>query len=324
MCGADGNTANPSNAWPDMTDQIKKYLFPDHSTRVQAVRLTDAWASGLTHQTCPESVVPLLGELVAAAVLLASNIKFNGSLVLQLQGNGPIALMVAECRADLSIRATATMREHRTVPDEVSLQTLFNADGGGRLSVILDPDDRKKESGMQPYQGVVPLEGRSIAEVLGLYMKRSEQLDTQLWLAADATRSVGLLIQRLPHEGGQEAAEPDDDGWQRACHLASTLQHDELLALDTDMMIHRLFWQESLLTYEPGVVRWHCPCSRERVANMLRMLGRDEIDSILAERGHIDISCNFCGKPYTFDAIDCARLFFEPVDTPRTGADSVH
>lgn len=306
-----------------MTDQIKKYLFPDNTARVQAVRITNAWTSGLAHQACPDSVVPLLGELVAAAVLLASNIKFDGALVLQLQGNGPIALMVAECRADLSIRATATVREGRTIPDQASLQTLFNTDGEGRFSVILDPENRKKESGMQPYQGVVPLDGNTIAEVLAHYMKHSEQLDTRLWLAADATRAAGLLIQRLPHEGGQVAADPDDS-WQRARHLAETLRRDELLALDIDPLIHRLFWQESLAAYGPGTVRWHCPCSRERVGNMLRMLGQQEVDDILSERGQVDISCNFCGKPYVFDPIDCARLFLEPVDTPQAGTSSVH
>lgn len=307
-----------------MTNQIKKYLFPDHSTRVQAVRITDAWTSGLAHQAFPDCVAPLLGELVAAAVLLASNIKFDGALVLQLQGNGPVALMVAECRTDLSIRATATLREGRTVPDQGSLQSLFNADGEGRFSVILDPESRKKTSGMQPYQGVVPLDGDTIANVLAHYMKQSEQLDTQLWLAADATRATGLLVQRLPHEGGQGASADPDDGWLRACHLAGTVRRDELLSLDTDPLIHRLFWQESLIAHEPGDVRWHCPCSRARVGNMLRMLGREEIDSILEEQGRIDISCNFCGKPYVFDAIDCAQLFLEPAATPLDSAPSLH
>jgi len=305
-----------------MADQLKKYLFPDHGTRVQAVRLTDAWREGLAHQSCPDCVAPLLGELVAASVLLASNLKFDGSLVLQLQGDGPVALIVVECRADLSIRATATLREGHALPEQGTLQSLLNTKGQGRFIVILDPDEDKKNAGMQPYQGVVPLDGDSVAQVLELYMKHSEQLDTRLWLAADGQRAAGLLVQRLP--GQDTAAGEAGDGWERACHLAGTTRHDELLELETDELVHRLFWQEELIAYEPAAIRWHCPCTRERVAGMLRMLGRDELDGILQERGRVDVSCNFCGKPYVFDAIDCAGLFIGAAGQAGTDTPSVH
>lgn len=183
-----------------MTDQLKKYLLPDHSTRVQAVRLSNAWQTGLAHQSLPECVQTLLGELVAAATLLAANIKFDGSLVLQLQGDGPVALIVVECTADLSIRATATLRENHDIPADGTLQTLLNKNGEGRFVVVLDP--KREDSTMQPYQGIVPLEGSSVAQVLELYMKSSEQLDTRLWLAADDKYCAGLLLQRLPGQGG--------------------------------------------------------------------------------------------------------------------------
>jgi molecular chaperone Hsp33 len=298
-----------------MTDQLKKFLCQDQSARVQAVKLTTAWQSGLAHQHYPECVQRLLGELCSAAVLLAANIKFDGSLVLQLQGDGPIALMVVECSADLAIRATVTVREGHTIPTDGTLQSLLNTQGKGRFIVVLDPN--REATALQPYQGVIPMEGATVAHVLQDYMRNSEQLDTRLWLASNDQHSAGLLLQRLP--GATHASEDDEhthqQTWERLGHLAGTVQYDELLALDTDTLIHRLFWEEDLLAFKPETVRWHCPCSRERVANMLRMLGRDEIEDLLSERETIDISCNFCGKPYRFDSVDCASLFVSPSAT---------
>jgi len=305
-----------------MTDLLKKYLFQDHSVRVQALKLDEAWRTGLAHQSYPPCVQRLLGELAAAAVLLAANIKFDGSLVLQLQGDGPVSLIVVECTSDLSIRATASLREGLAVPRNGSLQSLLNSQGQGRFIVVLDP--RQRNATMQPYQGVVPLEGDSVAQVLEHYMRTSEQLDTRLWLAADAGQASGLLLQRMPDQGGVQELAPGHDTWERAVALASTLEPGELLELDTDTLIHRLFWEESLLAFDPQAVRWHCPCTRERVANMLRMLGQEEVEDILSQRKQIDVSCNFCGKPYQFDAIDCTRLFTSPQDTPPSGAGSIH
>src|SRR5690554_5124294 len=183
-----------------MSDLLKKFLLPDRSTRVQAVRLSRSWQTGLSHQSLPLPVQTLLGELVAAATLLAANIKFDGSLVLQLQGDGPVALLVVECTADLAVRATATLREGHEVPEDGTLQTLLNLNGDGRFVVVLDPN--RKETQMQPYQGIVSLEGETVAQVLELYMRSSEQLETRLWLAADDRHCAGLLLQRLPGEGG--------------------------------------------------------------------------------------------------------------------------
>lgn len=305
-----------------MSDELKKYLFQDNTVRVQAVRLTDAWQDGLEHQHYPDCVRQLLGELVSAAVLLASNIKFDGSLVLQLQGDGPVALIVVECNANLDIRATATLREGIVVPDNGTLQTLLNANGMGRFIVVLDPN--RETTDMQPYQGIVPLEGDSVAQVLEGYMRSSEQLDSRLWLTANGECSAGLLLQRLPGHGGKISASAQEDTWQRAVILAETLQTHELLDLPSDAVVQRLFWEEALLAFEPQTVRWHCPCTRERVGNMLRMLGHAEIESILSETGQVDVSCNFCGKPYLFDAIDCAGLFTENHDSGHANPKSLH
>lgn len=304
------------------TDTLKKYLSPDRTTRVQITNLTESWRTGLAHQHYPPAVQTLLGELAAAAVLLAGNIKFNGSTVLQLQGNGPVHLIVVECTSDMGIRATAHLREGAQIEPDSTLQDLLNTDGQGRFMVILDP--AKKQAGMPAYQGIVPLDGDTVALVLESYMRNSEQLDTHLWLAADAEHCAGLLLQRLPDEGGRADDTLVEPCWLRFVHLADTLKGDELLALDSDTLIHRLFWQEDLLAFDPLSIRWQCSCTRERVSRMLRTLGREEIDSILAEQGQVEVSCNFCGKPYVFDAVDCARLVIEAPDIPLDPHPTLH
>ena len=225
-----------------------------------------------------------MGQLVAASTLLAANLKFDGSLLLQLQGDGAIALMVVECRADLSIRATVKLRE-RPLPETATLQTLLNPGGTAKFIVVLDPP--KNTPGRQTYQGIVPLEGETIAEALEQYMLRSEQLHTRIWLAADALHCSGLLLQRLPVQGGSQQAERDaaDESWNRAQHLAQTLTPAEMLSTDQDTLLHRLFWEETLHVFEARPITWKCSCSRERVADMLRMLGRAEVDDILQEQG---------------------------------------
>ncbi|MGV2898891.1 Hsp33 family molecular chaperone HslO [Achromobacter sp. AGC78] len=294
-----------------MTDQLKKYLTEDRSVRIQAVRLDATWKAVQANHDYPPAITHLLGELVAASTLLAANIKFDGSLVLQIQGDGPIALLVVECRSDLSLRATVKVREGHEVPADGTMQSLLNPGGNGRFIVVLDP--QRKLPGQQPYQGIVPLEGETVAQALQHYMKASEQLDTRLWLAADADHAAGMLVQRLPFHGGTDAPllteQAAADTWDRVVALASTLKRDEVLEADIDTLIHRLFWEDTLLAFDPVAVRWHCPCTRERVASMLRSLGEEEVNSVLAERGQVDVSCDFCGKPYKFDAVDCATLF---------------
>lgn len=302
-----------------MADQLKKYLFTDQSTRVQHVQIEQAWQTGLAHQALPTCVQNLLGELLAAACLLAGNLKFDGSLILQIQGDGPISLLVVECSSAMQVRATVSLREDQDLPSEGDVQSLLNTHGTGRFAVILTPDNTNGD--FSPYQGVVPLEGNTVSDVLEAYMKKSEQLDTRLWLSADANRCAGLLLQRLPGQGGTQQLSDTLETWERAGALAATLTQDELLTLDADTLIHRLFWQESLSSYPAQEVLWHCPCSRERVREMLRMLGSAEVENILTEQASVKVACNFCGMPYEFDPADCATLFLEqpdPLQSPPT------
>ena len=305
--------------------------------RGMLVRLTDSWQEVLRRHAqsgaYPVAVSNLLGEMSAAAVLMQANIKFNGALILQIFGDGPVKVAVAESQPDLSFRATATVVGE--VADAAPLSHMINVTNTGRCAITLDPKDRLP--GQQPYQGVVPLFGdrreklERLSEVLEHYMLQSEQLDTRLVLAANDQVAAGLLIQRIPTMGesnlsGTAAAQAREDAigqsddYNRIAMLAASLTRDELLKLDVDTLLHRLFWQEPLQRFEPAsgtlTPRFACTCSRERVAGMLESLGVAEVESILAERGQVDIGCEFCGAQYVFDPVDAAQLFLNRQHRP--------
>ena len=309
--------------------ELHKFLFDGLPVRGMIVRLTDAWTEILERRRAddaaspwPWPVVELLGEMAAAGVLMQSNIKFNGALVMQIFGEGPVKVAVAEVQHDLSLRVTAKVVGE--VTSDAHLQALVNVNGRGRCAITLDPKDRLP--GQQAYQGVVPLNAShrtdraNLADVLEHYMRQSEQLDTKLVLAASEGVAAGLLIQRLPAEGqaniGQMDAAEQLEHFNRIATLAGSLTGEELLELDVETILRRLFWQEKLLRFDPQTPRFACTCSRERVAGMIRGLGQEEAQSILAERGEIDVSCDFCGQHYRFDAVDAAQIFTAPGDRP--------
>jgi molecular chaperone Hsp33 len=246
--------------------------------------------------------------MLAAAALLSANLKFNGAIIMQIHGDGPVRLLVVECDSGLRMRATAKLAPDAVIDDNASLTELLNVHGHGRFVITLDPQE--KMPGQQPYQGIVPLDGDSVAQVIENYMLRSEQLDTRLWLAADNNVARGLLLQKLPQEGGIGAPDADDlDAWNRTVMLASTLKNEELLETDISTLMRRLFWEETIRVFDPQQPVFHCRCSREKVGNMLKMLGREEVDSALADLGKLGINCDFCGQHYEFDSVDCAQLF---------------
>lgn len=312
--------------------ELHKFLFDGLPVRGMVVRLTDAWQEVLARRRAagpaedwPWPVAQLLGEMAAASVLMQSNIKFNGALVMQVFGDGPVKVAVAEVQPDLALRVTAKVVGE--VGADASLQDLVNVGGRGRCAVTLDPKDRLP--GQQPYQGVVPLSEASgaplgaLAQVLEHYMRQSEQLDTRLVLAADASVAAGVLIQRLPAEGQNNVAggkpmdaEEQFEHFNRIATLAGSLTREELLGLDVETLLRRLFWQERLLRLAVQTPRFACTCSRERVAGMIRGLGAQEAESILAEQGEIDVGCDFCGRHYRFDRVDAARIFADPGDSP--------
>ncbi|MGZ2745343.1 Hsp33 family molecular chaperone HslO [Burkholderia stagnalis] len=302
-----------------MSDQLQKFMFNAAPVRGEIVSLRNTWQEVLTRRDYPVPVRTVLGEMMAACALLSANLKFHGTLVMQIFGDGPVKMLVVQCSSDLSMRATAKFSGDvaQTIGDDVRFADLVNASGHGRCVITLDPAE--KLPGQQPYQGIVPLNGEhgsleSIAQVLEQYMHHSEQLDTRLWLAADRDRAVGMLLQKLPGDGGivPRTTETDADTWERVCTLGGTLSAQELLEVEPEVVFRRLFWQENVQHFEPAVTRFQCTCSREKVGAMLRMLGQDEVDGVIVERGHVEIHCEFCNQRYEFDPVDVAQLFASP------------
>ena len=306
-----------------MADRLLKFLFSNAPVRGEVVRLDGAWQRMIRFHDYPLAVTALLGQMTAAAALLAANIKFNGTLILQIHGDGPVRLLVAECQPGFRLRATAKLTEGAVIAGDAGLADLVNVHGNGRCAITLDPRDRLP--GQQPYQGVVPLTGDSIATALESYMRQSEQLDTRLWLAAGATAAAGVLLQRLPREGGTaagtraygkqpaqhpgEQAGEDDDAWPRATLLAGTLSAAEMLAEPAETIARRLFWEEQLQHAAPATPQFSCSCSRERIGRMLTSMGREEVDAILAEHGRVEVTCDFCNAQQVFDPVDVGQLF---------------
>ena len=318
--------------------ELHKFIFEGLPVRGMLVRLTDSWREVLQRRAAsndafPEPVRVLLGEMAAAGALMQASIKFDGALVLQVYGDGPVKLAVVEVQSDLAFRVTAKV-VGEVVP-HAQVEAMLNVHGQGRCAITLDP--KTKFPGQTPYQGVVSLHGdqreplQKISEVLEHYMLQSEQLDTCLILAANDDTAAGLLIQRVPVEGAGNLGQRNEDeiglneDYKRLAMLAATLTRDELLTLDADTLLRRLFWEENLKRFpsqtgEHGP-RFACSCSRERVGRMLISLGRPEVDDIVAEQGRAEIGCDFCGIKYHFDAVDVGELFTPtPQQAPGSAA----
>ena len=275
-------------------DRLHRFMFEHFPIRGQLVHLDAAWRALIEHREYPVGVRDTLGQAAAAALLLASTIKFKGVLSLQLQGDGPVHLMLVQCTDGLGVRGLA--RHGEEAANLTEFDKLF---GNGNLTVSLET-----ESAAQRYQGIVPITGPGLAAALQLYFENSEQLLTRLWLHADADGASGMLLQRLPAEV------PDvEDAWRRVQLIGDTLTPEELRTLADQEILHRLFNEDDVRLYEAAPVYFRCRCSRERVTGMLQGLGEQEIRSVLAERGEVEVRCDFCNRAYTFDAVDVAQLF---------------
>ncbi|WP_018232610.1 Hsp33 family molecular chaperone HslO [Thioalkalivibrio thiocyanodenitrificans] len=284
-----------------MTDTINRFILETTHVRGEWVHLDATWQALLERYDYPPVVRGLLGQALAAVALLSATIKFEGSLILQVTGNGPLNLLVVQAGAHGTVRGLARWRSE--VPD-ADLSAQF---GDGRMVITIDPGE-----GRERYQGVVPLEGSSLSEALEGYFTRSEQLPTRLWLAADGQRAAGLLLQALPGE------QRDPDAFDRAVILADTVADEELLEWPVETLLHRLYHEEDVRLLEGGPVSFRCGCSRERVADMLRNLGRAEVEGILADDGVVEVHCEFCNAGYRFDAVDAEQLFAEGEQPPGT------
>jgi molecular chaperone Hsp33 len=282
-----------------MTDSLQRFLFEGAPVRGEIVHLDATWRAVLERHEYPEPLRRVLGELMSAAALLSATLKFDGSLILQIQGSGTVKLLVVEITSEQTMRAMAKW------DGELPSGNFRDLVGDGRFVITIAPSDAK-----QTYQGIVALEGDSVATVLEHYMTTSEQLETRMWLGADGTQAAGMLLQRVPGDA------PDPDAWNRAVTLGDTVKREELLTLSARQIIRRLFHEEDIRVFDPKVVSFRCSCSRERVVNMLRLLGREEVHSILAEREKIEVNCEFCNRRYAFDAVDGEQIFAAEVITP--------
>lgn len=277
-----------------MNDTLQRFLFDELAVRGELVHLDASWKAITEHKDYPEPVRRLLGEALAATLLLSATLKFKGSLTLQLTGNGPVSMLVVEATATRTLRGIAHWQGE--VPEK-GLQAML---GKGGLVITIDPGE-----GRERYQGIVELSGDSLADALDNYLERSEQLATRMWLSVQGGRVAGLLLQKLPSES------PDEDGWNRVTQLGQTVTSGELLELEPMEVIHRLFHEEDVRVFESEPVSFRCTCSRERVANALRSLGHAEVMAIIAEQEMVEVNCEFCNRSYRFDAVDAEQLFSE-------------
>lgn len=282
-----------------MSDSLQRFLLESTPVRGEIVHLDATWRAVLERRRYPAPLQALLGDMMAAAALLSAILKFEGSLIMQMQGNGPVQLLVVEATSEHTLRATAKWE------GELAQGNVTELLGAGRFVISIVPN-----SGRQTYQGIVAIEGESIAQVLEHYMAKSEQLETRLWLASDSQQAAGMLLQKLPAAPTQDA-----DAWNRATQLGETIRREELLSLPAREIIRRLYHEEDVRVFESRPVAFRCSCSRERVTSMLRMLGHDEVRSIIAERNTVEVDCEFCGRHYTFDAVDAEQVFAANVIT---------
>ncbi|MDF7676249.1 Hsp33 family molecular chaperone HslO [Neisseriaceae bacterium ESL0693] len=280
-------------------DQLTRFVFDQCPVRGLHVNLTQVWQHIVDRKTYPVAIRHALGELTAAAVLLASNLKFEGSLIVQVQGQGILKMLVAEATSAGTCRATARWNEEADLDAHMSLTELLGE--GGVFVMTLQPLQG------EAWQGIVELTGDSIARMLMNYMAQSEQLDTHIELASDEHHAAGLLLQRLPSQD----IEPND--WQTLTALTETLSSEELNQLDAATVLYRLFHEQPVRVFEPRRIEFACSCSRGKVSDMLLLLGAKEVGEAVAEEGSIEVNCDFCHERYVFDDTDVNTLFGQDV-----------
>lgn len=284
-------------------DSLQRFLFEHTGVRGELVHLDASWQALVERHTYAPAVRELLGEALAAIVLLAATIKFKGSIILQIQGDGPVKLLVVQMSAQRTVRGMAE------AADDIQPGSLKELFGNGHLAITIDPGE-----GAERYQGIVELGDGGLTEAIEGYFRRSEQLATRLWLAADEQQVGGLLVQRLP--GPTE----DADAWERVVQLSATITERELLGLPFLELIRRLFHEEDVRVFDTEPISFRCSCSRSRIEETLRGLGHEEVRDILDEFGKVSVDCSFCNQHYEFDAVDAEQIFAAdyPPAVPKT------
>jgi molecular chaperone Hsp33 len=296
------------------TDRVRRFIFENRPVRGHWVALEKAWREVRAHTRYPQPVERLLGEAVAASVLLAATLKFRGTLTFQLQGNGAVSFLVAQCTHDFRLRAVARCEEEAVLAltgkkPRAAFRELVGSDG--RVTVTVESDERSMR-----YQGIVPLAGDSLAASLETYFASSEQLPTRVSLAADETHAAGILVQRLPGSEVLSEEPPGGAAWEDAERGIAAVHSGELLTARVEEVLGTHFPRHDLRLFRGAPVLFECRCSAGRVASVLRALGPVEIRDVLREQGAVTVTCEFCQRPYRFDSIDIEALF---TDDPGAG-----
>ncbi|WP_063674058.1 Hsp33 family molecular chaperone HslO [Dyella thiooxydans] len=288
-------------------DVLHRFLLERAGVRGVLVRLGPAWREVAGRADYPASLRALLGQSLAASALLTGNIKLDGALSIELKSAGALRLLFTECTDRGRLRGLARWSD--PLPEPLALADL----PGAVMAITIGSAERG-----QRYQGLVDLHQPDLARSLEAYFVQSEQLPARIVLAADGEHAVGLMLQRLPGEGGHDAVQ-DEDAWSRIEHLTATLGADEMLATAPEQLLYRLYHEENVRLFEPRPLAFGCSCTRERVSAMLRALGREEVEAALAARdGEIEVICEFCAQRYTFDRIDAEHLLSSPGGTPQS------
>ncbi|MCV6612654.1 MAG: Hsp33 family molecular chaperone HslO [Amphritea sp.] len=286
-------------------DQLQRVIFEQADIRSVISGLEQSYQQALANHQYPALINELLGQMMAAVSLLSATLKFDGRLMLQAQSENQVKVLMAECNHQRDLRAIA--RFDGELPEQASFHELLQ---GGQMVISIEPDQGQR------YQGVVPLEGETLAACLEAYFERSEQLPTQIHLAADGQRAAGFLLQVMPAKGDSA------DEWQHFSYLAATLKDEELLELDNTTILRRLFHEEDCRLYEADALQFHCDCSRQRTANALRYMTQEELESIIQEEGSIEVNCQFCSERYSFDQSDITMMFSDTANIE--GSDQIH
>jgi molecular chaperone Hsp33 len=284
-------------------NEIQRFSFDNTNVRGERVLLNSAYQEIIKRKQYPLSLEKLLGEFVAAIALLRDIVKIDGVLSIQAKGNGFLSTLMTECDEHQNLRGIAQWDESQDVPDTFSLKEVLE---GGYLAITIQPRNGQR------YQGIVEIVGDTLSECLEQYFSQSEQLPSRVWLAANGAQCGGLFLQRLPLE---QAKEGDEDAWERFTHLASTVKEEELLGLETESLLHRLYHEEEVRLYDTKPMQFGCSCSRQRTLDAVMSLGSEEIRELLIEQGSVKVDCQFCAEKYEFTEDDLTDMLGDQAKT---------
>lgn len=284
-----------SSSSKNSADTLQRFSFDNTDIRGEVAHLNASFREVIKRHQYPPMIATELGELMAATALLSANLKFAGRLTLQVRLPGNVSLLQAESSDKGELRAIARYDDSVAV-EELSFES-------GQMVITIEPEDGQR------YQGITAIEGGNIAKAMEEYFEQSEQLPSRFWLECDGENAAGFMLQKMPAATNTETTGNDADAWDRLTHLASTLKQDELLHLNNDVLLHRLYHEEEIRVYEPSELKFFCTCSKPRLATALMQLGYDELDNMLQESSKIEVNCEFCQQHYSFDRAQVDELF---------------